>query len=264
MTKHKAHHVAKEAAPARLGRAVYEQELFRLQAQLVTMQEWVRTSDARIVVIFEGRDAAGKGSAIKRVNQYLNPRIARLVALPAPTERQRDQWYFQRYIQHLPTAGDVVLFDRSWYNRAGVERVMNFCTEAQAANFLRDAPVFEDLLVRDGVKLFKMFLVLGREMQLKRFHERRHDPFKRWKLSPIDTASIEKWDAYSEAHAELFRFTHTASAPWTVIRSNDQRRARLESIRWVLHALDYAGKDEKLVGAPDPKIAAAGASLLIA
>ena len=247
----------------RMKREEYEEELGRLQSELLKLQSHVLETGERVVIVFEGRDAAGKGTCIGRFLEHLNTRHARAVALNKPTEAEARQWYFQRYAAHLPTGGDIVLFDRSWYNRAGVERVMGFCTDTQLASFLRDAPDFEELLVRDGIKLFKIFLVLGREMQLKRFHERRHDPFKRWKLSPIDTASIEKWDDYSAAHVDLFRFTHTASAPWTVIRSNDQRRARLESIRWVLHALDYTDKDAKAVGKPDPLIAAEGPELLV-
>jgi polyphosphate kinase len=247
----------------RLKREAYEEELGQLQSELLKLQSHVRATGERVVIIFEGRDAAGKGTCIGRFLEHLNTRHARSIALNKPTEAEAKQWYFQRYITHLPTGGDIVLFDRSWYNRAGVERVMGFCTDAQLASFLRDAPDFEELLVRDGIKLFKMFLVLGREMQLKRFHERRHDPFKRWKLSPIDTASIEKWDDYSAAHVDLFHATHTPAAPWTVIRSNDQRRARLESIRWVLHALDYKDKDKKAIGKPDPLIAADGADLLV-
>ena len=247
----------------RMKREEYEEELGRLQSELLKLQSHVLATGERIVIVFEGRDAAGKGTCIGRFLEHMNTRHARTVALNQPNEAEARQWYFQRYIQHLPTGGDVVLFDRSWYNRAGVERVMGFSTPAQVANFLRDAPDFEELLVRDGIKLFKLFLVLGREMQLKRFHERRHDPFKRWKLSPIDMAAILKWDDYTTAQADMFRFTHTASAPWTVIRSNDQRRARIESIRWVLHALDYEDKDKKAVGKPDPLIAGEGPGLLV-
>ena len=247
----------------RLNRDAYEKELGQLQSELLKLQTHVRDTGERVLIVFEGRDAAGKGTCIGRFLEHLNTRHARSIALNKPTDAERMQWYFQRYIAHLPTGGDIVLFDRSWYNRAGVERVMEFCTEEQVAGFLRDVPDLEELLVRDGIRLFKFFLVLGREMQLKRFHERRHDPFKRWKLSPIDTASIERWDDYSKAHQEMFRFTHTASAPWTVIRSNDQRRARLESIRWVLTEMDYAGKDKKLIGKPDPLIAGTGADLLV-
>ena len=247
----------------RLNKEDYEEQLGQLQSELLKLQTHVREKSERVLVIFEGRDAAGKGTCIGRFLEHLNTRHARSIALNKPTDAERAQWYFQRYVANLPTGGDMVLFDRSWYNRAGVERVMDFCTDEQLASFLRDVPDFEELLVRDGIRLFKFFLVLGREMQLKRFHERRHDPFKRWKLSPIDTASIEKWDDYSKAHQDIFRFTHTAAAPWTVIRSNDQRRARLESIRWVLNEMDYAGKDKKLIGKPDPQIAGTGPDLLV-
>jgi polyphosphate kinase 2 len=209
-------------------------------------------------VLFEGRDASGKGSCISRFLARLNPRHARSVALSKPTEAERGEWYFQRYVAHLPTRGDIVLFDRSWYNRAGVERVMGFCSEEQVSAFLRDAPEFEALLVRDGVRLFKFFLTIGREMQLLRFHERRHNPFKRWKITEIDLAAIAKWDEYTQAQRDMFRFTHTAISPWTVIRANDQRRARLEAIRTVLSETSYAGRDEGVVGKPDPLIVGSG------
>jgi polyphosphate kinase 2 len=246
----------------RLKRKPYERELGRLQSELLKLQDHVRVKGERIVVLFEGRDAAGKGGTIARFLEHMNTRHARSVALNKPSEIERGQWYFQRYIAHLPTAGDIVLFDRSWYNRAGVERVMGFSSQDEVANFLRDAPDFEELLVRGGIRLFKFYLTLGREMQLVRFHERRHDPLKRWKLSPIDLAAIAKWDDYTRAQAEMFRFTHTPTCPWTVVRANDQRRARLESIRAVLSALDYDGKDRKAVGKPDPLIVSSGPAFL--
>ena len=242
----------------RLKREPYEKELGRLQSELLKLQDHVRAKGVRIVVLFEGRDAAGKGGTIARFLEHMNTRHARPVALNKPADVELGQWYFQRYIAHLPTAGDIVFFDRSWYNRAGVERVMGFCSKDEVANFLRDVPDLEELLVRDGVKLFKFYLTLGREMQLKRFHERRHDPLKRWKLSPIDMAAIAKWDDYTHAQVEMFRYTHTASCPWTVVRANDQRRARLEAIRTVLCALDYKDKDRKVVGKPDPLIVGSG------
>jgi polyphosphate kinase 2 len=183
-----------------------------------------------VVILFEGRDSAGKGGVIKRITQRLNPRVCRIAALPAPNERERTQWYFQRYVAHLPASGEIVLFDRSWYNRAGVERVMGFCTPDQLAVFLREAPEFEGLLVRDGIKLFKYYLTIGRDMQLKRFYERAKDPLKQWKLSSVDLASLDRYDDYTRAEIEMFRFTNTAIAPWTVVRANDQRRARLEAI----------------------------------
>jgi polyphosphate kinase 2 len=222
----------------------------------------VQKAGERIVVLFEGRDTSGKGGCISRFLERLNPRHARSVALSKPTEAERGQWYFQRYVAQLPTKGDIVLFDRSWYNRAGVERVMGFCTEDQVADFLRDAPEFEGLLVRDGIRLFKIYLSVGREMQLERFHERRHDPFKQWKVTEIDLAAIHKWDDYTRAEADMFRFTNTAISPWTNIHANDQRRARLESMRVVLSAIDYTGKDRDAVGTLDDKIVGVGAAFL--
>jgi len=236
----------------------YKKTLTELQLELLKLQTHIETSGERLVVLFEGRDASGKGSCISRFLARLNPRHARSVALSKPTEAERGEWYFQRYVSHLPTSGDIVLFDRSWYNRAGVERVMGFCSEEQTSVFLRDAPEFEALLVRDGIRLFKFFLTIGREMQLVRFHERRHNPFKRWKITEIDLAAIEEWDDYSEAQRDVFRFTHTSITPWTVIRANDQRRARLEAIRTVLSEMSYAGKDESVVGKPDPLIVGEG------
>jgi len=241
-----------------LKRERYEEELGSLQIELLKLQAHVQKTGERVVVLFEGRDAAGKGGCIQRFTEHLNPRHARAVALTRPTEAERGQWYFQRYIAHLPTRGDIVLFDRSWYNRAGVERVMGFCTAEQLADFLRDAPEFEELLVKDGIRLFKLYLSIGREMQWKRFHQRRHDPLKQWKLTDIDLAAIGKWDAYSEALTEMFRFTHTPTTPWTAIRANDQRRARLEAIRTVLHAIDYEGRDAKVAHAPDSNIVGCG------
>jgi polyphosphate kinase 2 len=246
----------------RLKREPYEEELGRLQSQLLRLQSHVRAKGQRVAVLFEGRDAAGKGGTIARFLEHLNTRHARSVALSKPSDVERGQWYFQRYIVHLPTAGEIVFFDRSWYNRAGVERVMGFCSEDEVANFLRDVPDFEELLVRDGIKLFKFYLTLGREMQLKRFHERRHDPFKRWKLSPIDLEAIARWDDYTRAQTEMFRYTHTASCPWVVVRANDQRRARLEAIRTVLSSLDYKDKDAEAVGKPDPLIVGSGPQFL--
>ena len=238
----------------RMKRKKYEKELLELQIELMKLQHWVQDKGKRIVIVFEGRDAAGKGSTIKRFMEHLNPRHARAVALSKPTENERHQWYFQRYIQHMPTAGEMVLFDRSWYNRAGVERVMGFCNSEQLADFLREAPLFEGMLVRDGIHMFKFFLTIGREMQMKRFHDRRHDPLKQWKISPIDLKAVEKFDDYTKAKEEMFRFTHTPTTPWTVLRANDKRRTRLEAIRVVLSALDYDGKDKNIVGSIDDKI----------
>ena len=242
----------------RMKREAFDNELLALQTELVKLQTHNIKTRGRVLIVYEGRDGAGKGSCIKAFTEHLNPRNTRAVALTKPTETERGQLYFQRYAAQLPTAGEIVLFDRSWYNRAGVERVMGFCTPDQLATFLREAPEFEGLLVRDGIRFFKFYLSMGREMQLKRFHQRRHDPLKQWKLSDVDLAALNKWDAYSEAQVEMFRFTHTAIAPWLVIRANDQRRARLESIRAVLLAIDYEGRDLKAIGKPDPLIAGAG------
>jgi polyphosphate kinase 2 len=242
----------------RLKKKVYEKQLMELQLELLKLEEHIQARGERLVVLFEGRDASGKGSCIRRFLERLNPRHARSVALAQPTGVERGQWYFQRYVCHLPTAGDMLLFDRSWYNRAGVERVMGFCTEEQVSAFLRDAPDFEALLVRDGIHLFKFYLTIGREMQLMRFHERRHDPFKRWKITEIDIAAIGQWDDYTRAQDAIFKHTSTATAPWTVIRANDQRRARIEAIRTVLSRSKYAGKDDKVVGEPDPLIVGSG------
>jgi polyphosphate kinase 2 len=242
----------------KLDKDTYESELKNLQIELVKLQASLQKRGERLVALFEGRDAAGKGGAIERFSAYLNSRRARIVALPKPTEIERGQWYFQRYVAQMPTQGEIVLFDRSWYNRAGVERVMEFCTRDQLADFLREAPQFEGMLARDGIHLFKFYLDIGREMQWKRFHDRRHDPLRSWKITEIDRAAIGKWEDYTKAKEELFRFTHTATSPWTVIRANDKRRSRLEAIRTVLAALDYEGKSKKAVGTPDPQIAGSG------
>jgi len=227
------------SATPRMNKKLYEGELRSLQADLVTMQEWVRESGARIVVIFEGRDAAGKGSAIKRVTEYLNPRIARIVALPVPTDRQRGQWYFQRYIEHLPTAGEIVLMDRSWYNRAGVEKVMGYCTPDEYRRFLHQAPLFERMLVEDGIILLKYwFSVSDREQEL-RFRSRLNDPMRRWKLSETDVLSITKWVDYSKAKDEMFVHTDIAEAPWWVVESEDKRAARLNMISHFLSMVPY-------------------------
>ncbi|WP_241983630.1 MULTISPECIES: polyphosphate kinase 2 [unclassified Cryobacterium] len=227
------------SATPRMDKKLYEGELRRLQSDLVTMQEWVRESGARIVVIFEGRDAAGKGSAIKRVTEYLNPRIARIVALPVPTDRQRGQWYFQRYIEHLPTAGEIVLMDRSWYNRAGVEKVMGYCTPDEYRRFLHQAPLFERMLVEDGIILLKYwFSVSDREQEL-RFRSRLNDPMRRWKLSDTDVLSITKWVDYSKAKDEMFVHTDIAEAPWWVVESEDKRAARLNMISHFLSMVPY-------------------------
>jgi polyphosphate kinase 2 len=223
----------------RLPRELYETELFRLQAELVKLQEWVRVERARLVVIFEGRDAAGKGSAIKRVTEYLNPRIARIAALPAPTERQRSQWYFQRYAEQLPAAGEIVLFDRSWYNRAGVERVMGFCTEAEYQRFLYQCPIFERLLVEDGVMLRKYWFSVSDAEQQRRFRSRLDDPMRRWKLSDMDLESITRWEDYSRAKDEMFARTDRPESPWYDVESDDKRRARINMIAHLLASVPY-------------------------
>lgn len=232
----------------------YEEQLTRLQIELVKLQRYVNESGARLVALFEGRDAAGKGGCIFTMRQYMNPRTARAVALPKPTEKEAGQWYFQRYAEHLPTAGELVLFDRSWYNRAGVERVMGFCSKAETEEFLNQAPAFEKMLTSGGIVLFKFWLNIGREMQLKRFHERRHNPLKIWKLSPVDYAALEKWTDYSKARDAMLAATHGKATPWTVVRANDKRRARLAVIRHVLSAFRYPGRDDACVGKVDPLV----------
>lgn len=223
----------------RLPKKLYEAELYRLQAELVKVQEWVRAEGQRIVVVFEGRDAAGKGSTIKRVTQYLNPRIARIEALPTPTERQRTQWYYQRYIDLLPAAGEIVLFDRSWYNRAGIERVMGFCTSEQHQRFLRQTPILERLLVEDGIILRKYWFSVSNAEQDRRFHSRLDDPMRQWKLSPIDLESILRWEEYSRAKDQMILHTDIPEAPWYVIEADDKRRARINMIAHLLSTLPY-------------------------
>ena len=230
---------AKHDGAGRLPKKLYEDELFRLQAELMKVQEWVRAERARIVVIFEGRDAAGKGGAIKRVAQFLNPRVARIVALPAPTEREQAQWYFQRYVDQLPTAGEIVLLDRSWYNRAGVEHVMGFCTKEDYHRFLHQCPIFERLLVEDGIMLRKYWFSVSDDEQGRRFKARLHDPMRRWKLSPMDLQSITRWEDYSRAKDEMFVHTDIPEAPWYVVESEDKRRARINMISHLLSTLPY-------------------------
>jgi len=236
----------------------YEDELERLQAELVEMQAWVKETGSRVVIVFEGRDAAGKGSAIKRITQYLNPRTARVVALPAPTERQRTQWYFQRYIEQLPAAGEIVIFDRSWYNRAGVERVMGFCTDEQYETFMEQAPLFEKMLVDSGITLTKFWFSVTQSEQRTRFAIRQLDPVRRWKLSPMDLESLDKWEKYTQAKEEMFRRTDTDWAPWTTIKSNDKKRGRINAMRYFLNKFDYPDKDEQVVFEPDPLIVKRG------
>jgi polyphosphate kinase 2 len=238
----------------KLKKKAYEAELLLLQIELVKLQAWVQTSGARVLMLFEGRDAAGKGGAIKRFTEHLNPRGARVVALPKPNETERGQWYFQRYITHLPTAGEIVLFDRSWYNRAGVERVMGFSTPVQYGEFLRQAPELERNLVDAGLHLFKFWFTVSREEQARRFDGRRTDPLKVWKLSPTDEAALPRFDEYSAARDAMLIATDSAAAPWTVVNSNEKRRARLESIRHVLHQFDYDHRDDDVARAPDPRV----------
>ncbi len=239
----KAAHVKGHGEAARsarkLPRELYETELLRLQGELVKMQEWVRTEGARIVIIFEGRDAAGKGGAIKRVTEFLNPRVARITALPAPTERERTEWYFQRYIEYLPAAGELVLFDRSWYNRAGVEHVMGFCTKEEYSRFMHQCPIFERLLVEDGILLRKYWFSVSDEEQQHRFKSRLHDPLRRWKLSPMDLQSITHWEDYSRAKDEMFIHTDIPEAPWHVVESEDKRNARINMIAHLLSTIPY-------------------------
>jgi polyphosphate kinase 2 len=239
MSKPASKDASKDGQPVRLPGKIYDRELYRLQAELVKLQEWVRQEGTRVVIVFEGRDAAGKGSTIKRVTQYLNPRIARIVALPAPTERERTQWYFERYIGHLPAAGEIVLFDRSWYNRAGVERVMGFCTEVEYRRFLHQCPIFERLVVEDGILLRKYWFSVSEAEQENRFRERLDDPMRRWKLSRMDLESISRWEDYSRAKDEMFVHTDIPEAPWYVVESEDKRRARINMIAHLLSTIPY-------------------------
>jgi polyphosphate kinase 2 len=229
----------------------YEEQKFVLQSELLKLQAWVKATQQRLVILFEGRDAAGKGGAIKRFMEHLNPRGARVVALEKPSEVERGQWYFQRYVQHLPTAGEIVLFDRSWYNRAGVERVMAFCSHGEYDEFLRQAPEFERNLVRSGIHLIKFWFSVSREEQRRRFKERKVHPLKQWKLSPVDLASLDKWDEYTRAKEGMFFHTDTADSPWTVVKSDDKKRARLHAMRYVLHAMPYKDKDVQRIGPVD-------------
>lgn len=238
----------------RLGRSTYEAQKAALQVELLKVQHWVQDTGQKFVLLFEGRDAAGKGGTIKRFTEHLNPRTARVVALNKPSDEERGQWFFQRDIKHLPTAGEIVLYDRSWYNRAGVERVMNFCAPSEYLEFMRQTPDFERMLTRSGVKLFKYWFSVTREEQMRRFEARETDPLKRWKLLPVDRASMDRWDDYTEAKEAMFFYTDTADAPWTVIRSNDKKRARLNCMRHFLSQLDYPDKDPSIATPPDPKI----------
>ncbi|WP_342022718.1 polyphosphate kinase 2 [Arthrobacter citreus] len=244
----------------KLSRRSYEKQKRALQIELLKMQLWVKDTGQKMLIIFEGRDAAGKGGAIKRFNEHLNPRGARIVALEKPTDGERTQWYFQRYVAKLPSGGEIVMMDRSWYNRAGVERVMGYCTPAQYLEFMREVPELERMLVNSGVLLNKLWFSVGRAEQVARFAARETDPVKQWKLSPTDLASLDKWDDYTEAKEAMFFYTDTGDAPWTVVKSNDKKRARLEAMRHVLHSVDYPNKDASVAHAPDPLIVGPAAS----
>jgi polyphosphate kinase 2 len=245
----------------KMPRHEYEYLKRPLQVELVKLQNWVKSTGERIVIVFEGRDAAGKGGTIKRFTEHLNPRGATVVALVKPSERERTQWYFQRYVPHLPAAAEIVMFDRSWYNRAGVERVMGFCTDDEYEEFMREAPQFEHMLVSSGLHLIKFWFSVTRSEQSTRFIIRRIDPVRQWKLSPMDIESLDKWDAYTEAKEAMFHFTDTAEAPWTVVRSNDKKRARLEAIKHVLALFNYEGRNDEVIGKPDRALIGSAAVL---
>ncbi|MCG7494404.1 polyphosphate kinase 2 [Thalassobius sp. Cn5-15] len=246
----------------KMSRSAYEAQKAKLQAELLKVQHWAQETGQKFVLLFEGRDAAGKGGTIKRFTEHLNPRQARVVALNKPTDEERGQWYFQRYINHLPTEGEMVLYDRSWYNRAGVERVMGFCEPGEYLEFMRQTPDLEQMLVRSGIRLYKYWFSVTQEEQRRRFKSRESDPLKQWKLSPIDKASLGKWDDYTEAKEAMFFYTDTADAPWTVIKSNDKKRARLNCMLHFLNSLDYPGKDLDIATAPDPLIASTASHVI--
>ena len=246
----------------RMKRSIYESELASLHLELVKLQAHLKETGKRVMILFEGRDAAGKGGTINAFRLYLNPRHTRTVALTKPTETEQGEWYFQRYIRHFPSRGEMVLFDRSWYNRAGVEPVMGFCTGEQHKKFLEQTPALEQMIKDEGISLFKIWLNVGQEMEIKRFHDRRHNPLKSWKLSPIDIKALDKWDDYTKARNQMFAATHTKQAPWTIVRSNDKRRARINAIRHVLFMLDYADKDNGEIGEIDDNILGQGPEFL--
>ena len=245
----------------RMTREQYELEKYQLQVELLKFQYWLEDNDRRAVIVFEGRDAAGKGGTIKRFTEHLNPRTSRVVALSKPNSRERGEWYFQRYVQHLPTAGEIVMFDRSWYNRANVERVMGFCTDEEYETFMFQAPAFEKMLVDSGIHLTKFWFSVSRTEQRTRFAMRQLDPVRRWKLSPMDIASLDRWDDYTAAKEEMFRRTDKRHAPWTIVRSNDKKRARVNAMRYFLGQFDYEGKDPAVVKRPDPLIVMRGKQL---
>jgi polyphosphate kinase len=244
----------KKLKPRKIANEVYEAELFRLQAEFVKLQEWTRHSGARIVVVFEGRDAAGKGGTIKRITEYLSPRVARIAALPAPSDRERGQWYFQRYVAQLPARGEIVLFDRSWYNRAGVEKVMDFCTPQEHSRFLEQAPIFEDMLIDDGIVLRKYWFSVSDKVQLQRFRSRLTDPVRQWKLSPMDLESVYRWEDYSRARDEMMAVTDTPTSPWYVVESDSKKRARLNMMAHLLSTLEYGDVPQREVKLPNKPV----------
>lgn len=246
----------------KISRKEYEAQKQALQVELLKVQRWVKESEQKIALLFEGRDAAGKGGTIKRFTEHLNPRGARVIALEKPTDEERKQWFFQRYVHHLPSGGEMRFFDRSWYNRAGVERVMGFCTPEEYLEFMRQAPQLEQMFVRSGILLFKYWFSVSQKQQAKRFESRKHDPLKQWKLSPIDEASISMWDKYTDAKEAMFFYTDTADAPWTIIKSDDKKRARLACMQHFLSTVEYPDRDEDVVTGPDPKIVISGRQMV--
>ena len=254
LARHKIFPDANYPYKQKMQRAEYEGLKEELQIELLKMQNWVKETGQRILILFEGRDAAGKGGTIKRLMEHMNPRGARVVALEKPSDEERGQWYFQRYLKHLPSKGEIVLFDRSWYNRAGVERVMQFCTSGEYLEFMRQAPELERMLVRSGIILHKLWFSVSRNEQFRRFQARRKDLLKQWKLSPIDLSSLDKWESYTEAKEAMFFYTDTADAPWTVVKSDCKKRARINAMRFVLAQMDYPNKNKKVARAPDPLI----------
>ena len=250
--------------PHKMGNREYNAQILPLQIELVKLQNWIKDVGERLIIIFEGRDAAGKGGSIRRFMEHWNPRGARVVALDKPSEVERGQWYFQRYISHFPSAGEIVLFDRSWYNRAGVERVMGFSSEKDYRLFIRQAPILENMIVDSGIHIVKLYFSVSRHEQLRRFQQRANDPLKQWKVSAVDIQSIHKWEEYTEAKEAMFLLTHSESAPWTIIKSDDKKRARINAMRHVLSAFDYEGRDASVAQAPDPSIVASSLDIYTA
>ena len=250
--------------PEKLGNRAYNAQILPLQIELVKLQNWIKDVGERLIIIFEGRDAAGKGGSIRRFMEHWNPRGARVVALDKPSEVEMGQWYFQRYISHLPTAGEIVLFDRSWYNRAGVERVMGFSSEGDYRLFIQQAPILEKMIADSGIHIVKLYFSVSRHEQLRRFQKRANDPLRQWKVSPVDIRSIDKWEEYTEAKEAMFLLTHSESAPWTIIKSDDKKRARINAMRHVLNTLDYEGRDPSVAQPPDPSIVASSLDIYTA